>query len=261
MSAEVPIIELKGASKEYPAVPEPVKVLRNIDFQLDAGRCIAIVGPSGCGKSTLLNLMGALDTATSGQVMFKGRDLSGLSERELARLRNRELGFVFQQHHLLPQCTVLENVLVPALIAPGSRSGSRSGGRSVLPERTRSDACPSIRVRSGRTDLPDARDRALELLDRVGLGDRLDHRPGQLSGGECQRAAVVRALINRPSLLLADEPTGSLNQENAERLADLILELNRQEGMAVAVVTHALSIAERMGRVFELRGGRLAPPV
>ena len=222
MPSEILVLEIRNVSKEYPAVPEPVKVLRRIDFQLMAGACVAIIGPSGCGKSTLLNLMGALDTPSSGHILFKGRDITSLSARELARLRNQEIGFVFQLHHLLPQCTVLENVLVPTLVAPNAN---------------------------------DARERAAKLLERVGLGDRVDHRPGQLSGGERQRVAVVRALINRPSLLLADEPTGSLNEDGAGQLADLLLELNREEGMAVVIVTHAISLAERTGRIYELRDG------
>lgn len=218
------IVSMEGVSKEYPSFPKPVPVLRNVSFQVNAGECCAIVGPSGCGKSTLLNLMGTLDSPTSGRILFGQRDTAALSPHDLAQLRNREIGFVFQLHHLLPQCTIVENALVPALIAP---------------------------------NVKDAHDRAVRLLERVGLGDRLHHRPGQLSGGECQRVAVVRALINRPSLLLADEPTGSLNEEGAESLADLILELNREEGMAAVVVTHSLSIAERIGRIFELRGGQL----
>ncbi len=226
MNGDTPILDLQEVSKEYPSVREPVRVLRDIEFRLDTGECVAIVGPSGCGKSTLLNLMGTLDAPSSGRVLFRDRDIAGLSPVELARLRNREIGFVFQLHHLLPQCTVIENVLVPTLVTP---------------------------------DAQDAYERAEKLLGRVGLGDRLHHRPGQLSGGERQRAAVVRALINRPSLLLADEPTGSLNEEGAEHLADLILDLSREEGMAMAVVTHSLAIAGRIGRILELRDGRLAP--
>jgi len=226
MSGRRPIITMTEVSKEYPSLPQPVRVLRDITFQVNAGECFAVVGPSGSGKSTLLNLMGALDTATSGRILFKDRDIAGLSPRDLAQVRNREIGFVFQLHHLLPQCTVIENVLVPALV---------------------------------NADAHDAYEHAVKLLGRVGLTDRLHHRPGQLSGGERQRAAVVRALINRPSLLLADEPTGSLNEEGAAHLADLILELNREEGMAVVFVTHSLSIAERIGRIQELRGGQLVP--
>ena len=207
-------------------------MLNALDFSLNSGECAAIIGPSGCGKSTFLNILGTLDTPTLGSYRFKDRDTSGLSANELAALRNRDIGFVFQLHHLLPQCTALENVLVPAL-APG-RQGCR------------------------RSQCDEARARAEDLLGRVGLTHRIDARPGQLSGGERQRVAVVRALINRPALLLADEPTGSLNQKGAEQLADLLLELHRQEGMAVVIVTHAPAIAERFGRVLELRDGRLA---
>lgn len=218
------VVRMERVCKQYPAEPAPVQVLSDIDFELAPGERLAIVGPSGCGKSTLLNLLGTLDTATSGHVTFKGRDTATLSPDELARLRNREIGFVFQAHHLLPQCTVLENVLVPTLLTGAGEA-----------QRTRATA----------------------LLERVGLGDRLDRRPAQLSGGERQRVAVTRALINSPSLLLADEPTGSLNQRGAEGLADLLLELNRQEGMALVVVTHSMAVAERIGRIVELCEGRL----
>ena len=226
MNTAIPLVEMKDASKEYPGTPIPVRVLSGIDFSLNAGECAAIIGPSGCGKSTLLNILGTLDTPTAGSYRFGGKDTVALSANALAALRNRDIGFVFQLHHLLPQCTALENVLVPALV-----SAHADGARA----------------------------RAEDLLGRVGLAHRMDARPGQLSGGERQRVAVVRALINRPALLLADEPTGSLNQEGAEQLADLLLELHRQEGMAVVIVTHAPAIAQRFGRVLELRDGRLAP--
>lgn len=224
MNDTVPILKLEKVSKEYPSAPAPIKVLDGIDLTVGPGECLAIVGPSGSGKSTLLNLMGALDVPTSGKVTFKDSNIATLSSKELAHLRNRQIGFVFQFHHLLPQCTALENVLIPTLV---DHSGDN------------------------------ARKRAISLLDRVGLGGRLDQRPGQLSGGERQRVAVVRALINNPGLLLADEPTGSLNQEGADDLAELLLELNREQGMALVVVTHSLQIAEKIGRISELQGGHL----
>jgi lipoprotein-releasing system ATP-binding protein len=186
---------------------------------------MAVVGPSGSGKSTLLNIMGTLDRPSAGRVLLEGRDLAGLPEQDLSAVRNRSIGFVFQDHHLLPQCTVLENVLIPVL---------------------------AQRARAG-----DAAERACSLLDRVGLGGRLDHRPGQLSGGECQRVAVVRALINQPRLLLADEPTGSLDGANAEAMTDLLAELNEEEGIALVVVTHAERLAERMRPVYRLCDGQL----
>lgn len=217
------LAELVGVTKSYGAADDP-PVLRGVDFAVAPGESVAIVGPSGCGKSTLLNILGTLDRPTSGKAFLGGRDVSSLDELELSRLRAREVGFVFQLHHLLPQLTVLENVLVPALVADGARA---------------------------------AEERARRLLDRVGLSHRLGHRPGRLSGGECQRAAVARALVNRPRLLLADEPTGSLDGAAAEGVADLLFGLNREEGVALVVVTHAPALAARAGRVLELREGRL----
>jgi lipoprotein-releasing system ATP-binding protein len=224
-----PLLELMEVDKDYAAAAEvePVRVLREINLQLSAGESMAIVGPSGCGKSTLLNLMGTLDRPTRGRVMLEGVDLSGFGEERLAAVRNRRMGFVFQAHHLLPQCTVLENVLIPTLV------GRARSVRDAAPERAR------------------------RLLEKVGLAHRAGHRPGQLSGGERQRAAVVRALINRPSFLLADEPTGALDRASAEELGDLLVRLNREEGLALVVVTHALDLARRMQRVFELRDGQL----
>ena len=214
------LVEFTQVAKSYGAVD----VLTDINFQLAAGAAVAIVGPSGSGKSTLLNLLGALDRPTRGTVRLADRDLSQLSEDELAGIRSRQVGFIFQLHHLLPQCTVLENVLVPTLTLPPN---------------------------------PESRERAIELLKRVGLQQRLAHRPGQLSGGECQRVAVARALINKPQLLLADEPTGSLDHASAASLGKLLLELNRQEGVALVVVTHSLELARQLPRVMELRGGKL----
>jgi len=198
-------------------------VLRGVDLTLAAGASLAICGPSGCSKSTLLNILGTLDRADAGRVTLAGRDVTSLDEKQLAEIRAGLVGFVFQLHHLLPQCSILENVLVPTLV-------------------------------SKKAD--DAEARARKLLERVGLGARLSHRPGQLSGGECQRAAVVRALINRPQLLLADEPTGSLDRAGAEGLAQLLGDLNREEGVALVYVTHSPELAARAGRVLQLRDGR-----
>jgi ABC-type lipoprotein export system ATPase subunit len=225
------LLELAGVQKCYEASGSAAEtaVLRDVNLQLAPGESVAIVGPSGSGKSTLLNIIGALDRPTAGRLVLEGRDLSSLDEPALALLRNRALGFVFQLHHLLPQCSVLENVLVPTL----------AGG----PER--------------RSEKPEAR--ARRLLERVGLSDRLSHRPGQLSGGERQRVAVVRALINEPRLLLADEPTGSLDRAAADNLAQLLGDLNREEGVALLVITHSLELAQQMSRVLELRDGTLVP--
>src|SRR5438034_2536968 len=224
-----PLLKLIDASKRYesPTGAEAVPVLREVTLEIQRGESVAIVGPSGSGKSTLLNIMGTLDRPSSGQVLLDGQELSRLDDIQLAAVRNREIGFIFQSHHLLPQCTVLENVLVPTL------------------------ANKDAALRKG------AGERANRLLDKVGLGARLTHRPGQLSGGERQRVAVVRALINQPKLLLADEPTGALDRASAQNLADLLVQLNREEGVTLVVVTHALDLARRMGRVLELREGRL----
>jgi ABC-type lipoprotein export system ATPase subunit len=221
------ILELSGVTKSYTS-PEGAQtvVLRGVDLAVGKGESLAIAGPSGCGKSTLLNIIGTLDRPTSGRVTLDGRDVASLGEAPLAELRSQVVGFVFQLHHLLPQCSILENVLVPTLVARGQDGAAA---------------------------------RARALLDRVGLGQRLSHRPGQLSGGECQRAAVVRALINRPKLLLADEPTGSLDRGSAESLATLLAELNREEGVALIYVTHSPELAAKAGKVLELRDGRLAP--
>jgi lipoprotein-releasing system ATP-binding protein len=217
------LVELKNVSKDY----GDGEVLRDVNLRLNRDEAIAIVGPSGSGKSTLLNIIGTLDRPTSGTVSFDGVDLLKLNADETAAVRNRKLGFVFQLHHLLPQCTILENVLMPTLAATGK----------------------------GRND--EAHSRAERLLDRVGLGSRKLQRPGQLSGGERQRAAVVRALINQPRLLLADEPTGSLDRAAAENLRDLLVEVNRDEGVALVVVTHSMELASNVGRIFEVNDGSL----
>lgn len=225
------LLQLSGVSKEFvPAAgAAPLKILSNLDLAVAPGESLAIVGPSGSGKSTLLNLIGSLDRPTDGKVLLSGQDLTSLDDKELAKVRNQRIGFIFQGHHLLPQCSVLENVLVPTL-ADGA---------------------------AGAND--NALQRAKALLQRVGLGERLNHRPAQLSGGERQRTAVVRALINQPQLLLADEPTGALDQASASNLADLLVELNREEKVALIVVTHSPALAARMSRALELRAGRLEP--
>ncbi len=228
MPDATPLLKLTKVSKRYTSAESAggLPVLREVSLEIAAGESVAVMGPSGCGKSTLLNLIGTLDRPSSGQLLLDGEDLSRLDEEQLAAVRNRRIGFIFQNHHLLPQCTVLENVLVPTL---ATRKGS-----------------------SGETAA-----RAKRLLDRVGLGERMAHRPGQLSGGERQRVAVVRALINEPKLLLADEPTGALDRASAENLADLLVELNREEGVTLIVVTHAPDLAQRMKRTLELRDGQL----
>lgn len=223
------MIELIDVTKSYgePGQAGGVTVLKGISLKVDKGRSIVIVGPSGCGKSTLLNIVGGLDHPTSGRILLDDRNLAELSDTELAHIRSREIGFVFQLHHLLPQCTVLENVLVPTLAGPSGFSGD------------------------------EARHRAETLLDRVGLKDRMSHRPGELSGGQRQRVAVARALINEPKLLLADEPTGSLDEESSQSIADLLIELNRDMGVTLIVVTHSSKLAGRIGEVMELSGGVL----
>lgn len=225
----VMLLELTNIAKCYdlPGGAEVTYVLKDVTFQVTEGESVAIVGPSGSGKSTLLNIIGTLDRPTDGCVLLEGRDLSHFNDKELATIRNQEIGFVFQLHHLLPQCTVLENVLVPTL------------------------------VNQNRSSMEYTETRAHQLLERVGLGSRLSHRPGQLSGGERQRVAVVRALINNPKLLLADEPTGSLDRIAADNLAQLLIELNRDEGVTLIMVTHSLDLAARMGRLLELRDGVL----
>jgi len=225
------MVELVDVTKTYgePGDPASVSVLKGITLKIEQGNAIAIVGPSGCGKSTLLNIIGGLDHATSGRILLDGRDLARLSDDELARIRNREIGFVFQMHHLLPQCTVLENVLVP-----------------TLAEKKRRAAVPALRGE------------AESLLARVGLADRMSHRPGELSGGQRQRVAVARALINKPKLLLADEPTGSLDEESSQSIAELLAQLNRDDGVTMAVVTHSRELALRMGHVVELSSGVLS---
>lgn len=224
------MLELINVAKSYesPGDSAGLCVLKDITLKVEKGRSVAIVGPSGSGKSTLLNIIGALDRPSQGRVLFDGKDLAKLADTELARIRNREIGFVFQLHHLLPQCTVLENVLVPTL------------------------------ADKNRLSPKEVEERAINLLQRVGLQDHLLHRPGELSGGQRQRVAVVRALINRPGLLLADEPTGSLDERASQNIAELLVELNRSEQVTLILATHSMKLAENMGRVLELNNGVLA---
>jgi len=221
-----PLVELRKVSKTFGSNTE---VLREIDFIAAPRDTVAVLGPSGSGKSTLLNIIGGLLPPSSGEVLFDGEPLQHRNARQLAVLRNRWIGFIFQAHHLLPQCTALENVLVPTLVHPKD-------------ELRRS-----------------APDRARALLTEVGLEHRLHHRPAQLSGGEQQRVAVVRALINQPRLLLADEPTGSLDERGTDQLGDLLCELNQRHEVALITVTHSQRLAVRMQRVLELRDGCLQP--
>jgi len=218
-------VKLEDVRKSFDTETVEVPVLRGITLGLDPGAALAITGPSGSGKSTLLHLIGTLDRPSSGRIEIDGVDRTTLPEPELARFRNRSIGFVFQDHHLLPQYDVLENVLVPTLAFPGEGAGTP--------------------------------DRARDLLERVGLGHRLTHRPAELSGGERQRAAVARALINGPGLLLCDEPTGSLDRSTAEAVGTLLFELQREEGATLIVVTHSLDLANRFDRRCELAEGRL----
>jgi ABC-type lipoprotein export system ATPase subunit len=219
------LLQLTDIYKRYnsPGIASATEVLKGVTLRVEAGESVAVVGPSGSGKSTLLNIIGSLDKPTSGRVLLNGMDFSQQDEKSLAAIRSRQIGFVFQLHHLLPQFTVLEIVLVPTLVA----------------------------------DRDGVAERADRLLERVGLAGRLSYRPGQLSGGERQRVAVVRALINAPKLLLADEPTGSLDQAASDNLAELLVELNREEGTALIVVTHSPDLARRMDRMLELTDGSL----
>ncbi len=215
---------VRKLTKTYPSRGEPLVVLRDCSLELSKGQNLAVLGPSGSGKSTLLHIIGTLDRPTAGNVQFDGTDPFALDEPALAVFRNQRIGFVFQDHHLLPQCTVLENVLIPTL-AQGTSA--------------------------------EQLDRARQLLDKVGLSARLEHRPAELSGGERQRVAIARALILQPPLLLADEPTGNLDRTNAALVGDLLLKLQREQGMMLIVVTHSGEFAARFDRRAEMDDGRL----
>lgn len=219
------MLEVSGLSKQYPTPAGPVDVLSEIDLRVDSGDNVSIVGPSGSGKSTLLHILGALEPPSAGSVRLNGTDPYSLGDRQLAAFRNRQVGFVFQDHHLLPQCTVLENVLIPTLVASPAGAAPRS--------------------------------RALELLDQVGLGHRLRHRPGELSGGEKQRVSIARALVRHPQLVLCDEPTGNLDHEATRAVADLLLALHRTQRTILIVVTHNLDLAKRFAATYRLSDARL----
>ena len=217
-------LKVTNVSKAFHTETQRVEVLSDVSLTLTAGEALAITGPSGSGKSTLLHLIGTLEPPDSGTIEIDGRNPQELTERELARFRNASVGFVFQDHHLLPQYSVQENVLLPTLAFE-------------------------------RTDA-EQRERALSLLERVGLSHRLTHRPAELSGGERQRVALARALINQPGLLLCDEPTGSLDPATAQSVAELLFELHREQGVTLTVVTHSRELAERISRRMDLREGR-----
>lgn len=223
------LLTLNGISKGFGSTADSTyfPVLKDLSLEVKEGERIAILGPSGSGKTTLLNLIGGLDYPDKGKVEFRGQDITGLSNAEMDRYRNQEIGFVFQFHHLLPQCTLLENVLVPTLI------------------------------NSEKAERLEKQERAKSLLKRVGIWEYRSKLPGKLSGGECQRAAVVRAMINAPSILLADEPTGALDRENVEVMADLLMELNQEDGLTLLVVTHSIDLARRMGKTLEFKNGKL----
>lgn len=220
------ILACEAVCKNYYDGQLNVQVLDNLTLQVDKGRSIGIVGASGSGKSTLLHILGGLDKPTSGRVSLMGQDLSELSQKQLSRLRNQHLGFVYQFHHLLPEFSALENVMMPLLI--------------------------------GKRPKEQARERALLMLEKVGLKNRVQHRPGELSGGERQRAAIARALVTDPACLLADEPTGNLDRKNALNILDMMMELKQELGTALVVVTHDDEMAARFDRVLNMTDGALS---
>jgi lipoprotein-releasing system ATP-binding protein len=217
------LLEARNIFKSYTTPRGPLPILNDVTLSLAAGDAISIIGPSGTGKSTLLYILGALDPPTSGEVTLDGRNPFTLSDKDVSEFRNTQIGFVFQDHCLLPQCTVLENVLIPTLVGT-----DRSDGR------------------------------AKQLLDQVGLSHRLDHRPAELSGGEKQRVSIARAMIRGPKLLLCDEPTGNLDRHTAVQVADLLVEINRASKNILVVVTHSAELAGRFPKIFELVEGQLA---
>ena len=224
------IIELENITKTYFNGESGVErdVLKGISLSVNKGDALSIVGPSGSGKSTLLNIIGALDMPTSGTVKFKGNEIIDYTDNQLAEIRNKKIGFVFQSHHLLPQLNLLENVLLPTI---------------PVKEKVRKKF---------------AMERAMSLLEEVGLSDNIHQLPGQLSGGECQRTAVVRALINEPELILADEPTGSLDNKSAEIIGELLSKINKEKKVALIVVTHNIKLAETIGNVYQFVDGKIS---
>jgi len=223
------MIEISNLSKSFPSPSgeETVHVFKSVDLAVEEGSSVAIVGPSGSGKSTLLNVIGLLDKPSEGRIVVDQKDLAGLSEVEVSKYRNQTVGFVFQAHHLLPSCTVLENVMLPGLAGFNEKASGQ------------------------------LKDRANQLLEEVGLGHRTAHFPGQISGGERQRVAVARSLINQPSVLLADEPTGALDQKNSDHLMDLLEKLNVEKCLTLIMVTHSLESAKRMKQAYHLNEGNL----
>jgi len=219
------LLKLEKVTKSY---SKDRTILDQLELEIKAGERIAIVGPSGSGKTTLLNLIGTLDRPDSGKMYFDNQDLSVFSDQQLAKFRNEKIGFVFQMHHLLPQLTLLENILLPTL------TDKKLQGNETM-------------------------ERAQKLISRMGLSGVSHQKPAELSGGECQRTAVARALINRPKLILADEPTGALDQKSAFNLTDLLVELNREEGVTLIVVTHSMDVASKMDRIYRLEAGVLNP--
>jgi lipoprotein-releasing system ATP-binding protein len=224
MMPEGKMLEILNVSKEYATPRESLGVLENIEITLHAGDAVSIVGPSGSGKSTLLYILGALEPPSKGRVLLSGRNPYEMDERSLAAFRNEKIGFVFQDHHLLPQCSVLENVLIPTLVSKS---------------------------------IDDVHHRALSLIEQVGLSSRITHRPHELSGGEKQRVALARALIMNPQLLLCDEPTGNLDHASADAVVSLLFELHEKQNNILVVVTHNMDVAARFGRKYRLADARL----
>jgi ABC-type lipoprotein export system ATPase subunit len=226
MSDPVPILKASGVCKSYRLGRRTLDVLRSVDLEVPSGQFLALRGASGAGKSTLLHLLGGLDLPDSGTIVAKGLDLGSLDAVRLTRFRNRDVGLIFQAFHLMPELDALENVMLPGRMA--------------------------------RRPLAECRDTAKALLDRVGLGDRLDHQPGELSGGEQQRVAIARALVNRPSIVLADEPTGNLDSRTGDEIVRLLLEIRKEQGMTLVVATHDSRLADLADRVVHLVDGRIA---